>query len=93
MYCWRRRQRKWEGGRRGGRIVGKWAGRENIQSGGRWGQEVEGERRGRGGVWKVRKLEGERKRIFRSGFIVSGIPFNVPRKIEKEFLLFLFAYF
>lgn len=35
-------------------------------------------------VWKVRKLEREGKRIFRSGFVVSGIPFNDPRKIEKE---------
>lgn len=25
----------------------------------------------------VRKLEREGKRIFRSGFVVSGIPFNV----------------
>lgn len=42
--------------------------------------EVEDER---GLIWKVRKQEREGKRIFIIGFIINGIPFNIPRKIEK----------
>lgn len=49
---------------------------------------VKSEGGGYGRSWKLRKLEREGKKIFRSGFIIRGIPFNVPRKIKKEFLEF-----
>lgn len=86
MRCWRRRQRKWEGGRRG-KIVGNCEGEQKISKVvcvgvAKWRLNSEGECCGR--LWKLRKLEREGKKIFRSGFIIRGIPFNVPRKIKKR---------